>query len=301
MKIGFFGLGKMGVGMVSRILNDGHSVVGFDPYVDKNLISSLPSNFTLAQSEDELVKNVSEESVSCVWLMVPAGDIVDQCVDKLLNKLPANSIIVDGGNSNYQRSVANNNKCKDKNISFVDVGTSGGVWGLQNGFCLMVGGLKDSFDKIEPILKSLATEKGYAYLGDSGAGHYSKMVHNAIEYAMMQSYGEGVDLLENGPYQYDLHKLMKLWNHGSVIRSWLLELGEKMLDSDPKLDSLVGEIADSGTGKWSVEEALDRGIPIPVIAASLFNRYRSRRQNSISDRFIAGLRKAFGGHAVVKK
>lgn len=306
MKIGFLGLGKMGSGMVKRLCDSGHEVVGFDPYLQKENIVNIKSGLSIAQNLNNLVDSLGSEARVCIWLMLPAGDITDSTVLDLTNILPKSSIIVDGGNSNYKRSCKNYELCKSKEISFIDVGTSGGVWGQENGFCMMVGGDESSFLVIEPLLKSFSGKNNkdvhsYSYLGQSGSGHYAKMIHNAIEYALMQSYGEGLDLLKNGPYDYDLKKVLSLWNNGSVIRSWLLELGELMFEQDKNLDNLVGEIADSGTGKWSIEEALDRSIPIPVITASLFNRYRSRRSNSISDRFIAGLRRAFGGHATVKK
>lgn len=306
MKIGFLGLGKMGAGMVQRLCNAGHEVVGYDPYLQRSNIEGISKGLEIVECVEDLVSSVKNESAVCVWLMVPAGDIVDTTVSMLVKVLPEHSIIVDGGNSNYKRSIKNDELCRSHKMHFVDVGTSGGVWGLQNGFCMMVGCERKVFGLIEPLFMALSGKNdagvhSYAHVGDCGSGHYAKMVHNAIEYALMQSYGEGIDLLHNGPYSYDLHSVLSLWNNGSVIRSWLLQLGEKMLVEDGTLDSLVGEIADSGTGKWSVEEALDRSIPIPVISAALFNRYRSRRSNSIADRFIAGLRRAFGGHAIVKK
>lgn len=301
MKIGFFGLGRMGAGMVGRVVQSGHEVVGYDINTFDGAEAKFGSNFKLATSIDELLSQLQAEPVTIVWLMVPAGEITNSCVSNLIQKLPANSILVDGGNSNFNDSKRNYLSAKEKRIRFIDVGTSGGVWGLKNGFCLMVGGDKSAFDILEPIFAALGQKNSYSYVGESGAGHYAKMVHNAIEYALMQSYGEGIDLLENGPYEYDLKNVVSIWNQGSVIRSWLLELGEKMLSEDPKLNTITGEIADSGTGRWSVEEALKSGIPIPLISTAVFNRFRSKRENSLSDRFIAGLRKAFGGHAVVGK
>ncbi|HMO16606.1 MAG TPA: decarboxylating 6-phosphogluconate dehydrogenase [Oligoflexia bacterium] len=306
MKIGYVGLGRMGQGMVSRMVQGGISVVGYDRSPDLSIDSALLSSgkFSKASSIRDLVSKVESHSDrTLVWLMVPAGDAVDSCISELIPCLSAGDIIVDGGNSNFRDSIRRAKTCEEnpsKPIHFVDVGTSGGIWGQAMGFCLMVGGRKDDFDYIEPVFKLISAEGGYSYMGDVGSGHYVKMVHNAVEYGLMQSYAEGVDLLNHGPYKLPLDEVVRVWNRGGVVRSWLLELAEKMLEEDPELNSLEGIIDDSGTGRWALEEALQAKIPVPVLSNALFARFRSKRSNTISDRFVAGLRKAFGGHAVVK-
>jgi 6-phosphogluconate dehydrogenase len=234
-----------------------------------------------------------------VWVMVPAGKPTSDTIDKLLEMMHPGDVIIDGGNSNWKDSLADNERCKAKGVHFVDAGTSGGVWGLKNGYCLMVGGEKDSIAIVEPIFKTLAPEDGYAHVGPVGAGHFSKMVHNGIEYGMMAAYGEGFEILEKSPFPFDLHQLASIWLHGSVVRSWLLELAEIAFSQEgSKLESIKGWVEDSGEGRWTVQAAIDENVPAPVITASLMSRFVSRQSESFSAKVIAALRNQFGGHAV---
>lgn len=296
--IGFVGMGRMGAGLINRILQAGGTVHGFDR--NPACADSLKGNFHFQDSLKSLVDSIPNTG-RLIWLMVPAGDPVDVCISELLPLLSKGDIVVDGGNSNFHDTVRRYKTCKESGISFVDVGTSGGVWGEKNGFCMMVGGDKSSYDKLEPFLKSLCAEKGFSYMGEAGSGHYVKMIHNAIEYGLMQAYGEGIDLLENAPYKLSIKDVVKVWNRGSVIRSWLLELGESMLEADEGLTTLEPYVDDSGTGRWAVEESLRAKVPTPVLTTALYSRFASRRKDSMSYKFIAGLRKAFGGHAVKTK
>lgn len=303
MKLGFVGLGRMGSGMISRALDGGFPVIGYDR--DQNLKTTFSSHFERADSLQSLCEKLrapeDTNSTRAIWLMVPAGAPVDSCIEQVIPHLTSGDIIVDGGNSNFRDSKRRAELCSSHGLDFIDVGTSGGIWGESMGFCMMIGGSDGGFRTLEPLLRVLAPEDGYSYMGPAGSGHYVKMVHNAIEYGMMQAYAEGVDLLTHGPYNLSLKDIVKVWNRGGVIRSWLLELAENMLEEDPMLDKLEGYIEDSGTGRWAIEEALKANVPVPVLSTSLFTRFRSRRTDSISDRFIAGLRKGFGGHSVKPK
>ena len=229
---------------------------------------------------------------------MPAGDPTQAVVDELGKLMTKGDILVEGGNSFYKDSIRRAGELEPKGVLYVDAGVSGGIWGLKEGFCLMIGGPRAAFDRIEPVLQALAPEGGYAYLGGTGAGHYAKMVHNGIEYALLQAYAEGFHLLEAGDYGYDLGAISALWQNGSVVRSWLLELAEHAFKGDPHLKELRGYVDDSGEGRWTVLEAVERGVPAPAISSALFARFASRDDNSFAMRVIAALRNEFGGHAV---
>jgi 6-phosphogluconate dehydrogenase len=245
-----------------------------------------------------------EEAVSLlppprhVWLMVPSGDPVTQTIEALAPLLAKGDAIIDGGNSNYHDSVARAASLRERGLHFVDCGTSGGVWGLKNGYCLMIGGEEEIFRRMEPVFKTLAPADGYAYMGPSGAGHYVKMVHNGIEYGLLQAYAEGFELMDASTYDLDLKRIAALWNRGSVVRSWLLELAERALLEDPDLAAIRGYVEDSGEGRWTVQEAIDRDVPATVLTYALFARFRSRQEESFGAKLIAALRQQFGGHGV---
>jgi 6-phosphogluconate dehydrogenase len=233
--------------------------------------------------------------------MVPAGNATEESINKIAPLLQEGDILIDGGNSFYKDSIRRATYLEESKISFVDVGTSGGIWGLKVGYCMMIGGEKDVFNKVEPIFKALAPENGYAHVGPHGAGHYVKMVHNGIEYAMLQGYAEGFDILNaKKEFNLDLNKIANLWNHGSVVRSWLLELAESAFGKDPELKAIKGYVEDSGEGRWTVAEAVEADIPAPIITLSLLERFRSRQEESFSAKVIAALRNEFGGHKVKK-
>jgi 6-phosphogluconate dehydrogenase len=289
MKIGLVGLGRMGAGIAERLRRNGHDVVGYDQNPAISQVKSL----------QELVRGLPAPHV--VWVMVPAGGATQATVDELAEYMTVGDVIIDGGNSFYKDSMRRAAALKQKGISFMDVGTSGGIWGLREGFSLMAGGDKAAYDHIEPLLKALApsTETGYGYMGPSGAGHFVKMVHNGIEYGLMQAYAEGFELMEaKKEFNLDLHKVAETWREGSVVRSWLLDLAASALDEDPKLDKLEAYVDDSGEGRWTVNEAVDLAVPAPVISASLFARFRSRQPQPFGARLLAALRNQFGGHAV---
>ncbi len=299
MKIGMVGLGRMGMNMARRLLQGGHQVVAYNRTFDKT--EKLAQEGAIAaQSMRELIDKLDDKKI--VWLMLPAGKPVDDHIDQLLELMSENDIIIEGGNSNYHDDIRRAEQLKPYNIHYVDAGVSGGIWGLEVGYCTMVGGEKDVFNYLEPIFKTLAPEDGYLYCGKAGAGHYVKMVHNGIEYGMMQAYAEGFSLLEASSFGDDLDfsKLSHLWNQGSVIRSWLLELMETAFEKDPGLEGLQGYVDDSGEGRWTVEEAIAERVPTPVITAALFQRFSSRRDNSFENRVLAAMRREFGGHAVKK-
>jgi 6-phosphogluconate dehydrogenase len=289
MKIGLVGLGRMGAGIAERLRRNGHDVIGYDQNPAISQVKSL----------QELVRGLPAPHV--VWVMVPAGGATQATVDELAEYMTVGDVIIDGGNSYYKDSMRRAAALKQKGISFMDVGTSGGIWGLREGFSLMAGGDKAAYDHIEPLLKALApsTETGYGYMGPSGAGHFVKMVHNGIEYGLMQAYAEGFELMEaKQEFNLDLHKVAETWREGSVVRSWLLDLAASALDEDPKLDKLEAYVDDSGEGRWTVNEAVDLAVPAPVISASLFARFRSRQPQPFGARLLAALRNQFGGHAV---
>lgn len=299
MKIGFVGLGKMGGNMVKRLLQGGHSIVAFDPGREARE-EAKRSGAQVAGSLKELVEGLEPPRV--VWLMVPAGKVTGDVIDTLIPLLEKGDILVDGGNSFYKDSMARAELLKAKGIFFLDAGTSGGIWGLREGYCLMIGGEEDAFKRIEPALKDLAPENGYAHVGPSGSGHFVKMVHNAVEYAMLEAYGEGFELMHaKKEFGLDLGKISELWNHGSVVRSWLLELSVKVFRQDPSLESVRGDVEDTGEGRWTVMEAIEESIPAPVITLSLLQRFRSRQESSFSAKVIAALRGQFGGHEIKRR
>jgi 6-phosphogluconate dehydrogenase len=296
MRIGFVGLGRMGANMVRRLLRDGHEVVAFNRTPERTreiAAEGAEPAFTL----EELVAKLAPPRA--VWVMVPAGDATEAQVDALLRLLAPGDTIIDGGNANFHDDVRRHAKAAAAGVRFVDAGTSGGIWGLQVGYCLMVGGDREAVAPLEPIFRSLAPEDGYLHVGGPGAGHYVKMVHNGIEYGMMQAYAEGFEILHASDYGLDLAAIADLWNHGSVVRSWLLELAERAFRANGQdLAQLKGWVADSGEGRWTVQEAIDRDIPAPVITLSLLARFRSRQDDSYSARVLAALRNEFGGHPV---
>jgi 6-phosphogluconate dehydrogenase len=296
MRIGFVGLGRMGANMVRRLLRGGHEVVAYNRTPEKTreiATEGAEPAFTL----EELVAKLAPPRAA--WIMVPAGDATEAQIDALLGLLDPGDTIIDGGNANFRDDVRRHAKAAAAGIRFVDAGTSGGIWGLQVGYCLMVGGDREAVEPLEPVFRSLAPEDGYLHVGGPGAGHYVKMVHNGIEYGMMQAYAEGFEILHASDYGLDLAAIAALWNHGSVVRSWLLELAERAFRANGQdLANLKGWVADSGEGRWTVQEAIDRDIPAAVITLSLLARFRSRQQDSYAARVLAALRNEFGGHPV---
>jgi 6-phosphogluconate dehydrogenase len=298
MELGMIGLGRMGANMTERLVLGGHRVISYDRSAEA--VQRVVSKGAVgAQSLTDFIKQLG--TPRAIWLMVPSGAPVDQTIDQLLPHLAQGDIIIDGGNSNYKDSIRRAEKLKQQGFNFVDAGTSGGVWGLQVGYCMMVGGEKAVVQRLEPIFKTLAPKDGYLHVGPNGAGHFVKMIHNGIEYGMLQAYGEGFELLQASQFDLDLGKIAHLWNQGSVVRSWLLELTESAFQKDPKLSSIRGYVDDSGEGRWTVQEAIERSIPAPVLMLSLFARFASRQQDSFSAKVIAALRNEFGGHAVKKE
>jgi len=295
MNIGFIGLGRMGSNMVRRLIRDHHTVVAYNRTAEKTREiagEGAEPAFTL----DELVSKL--EKPRAVWIMVPAGDATEAQIEDLMALLEQGDTIIDGGNTNFHDDQRRHPLLKAKGVNYVDAGVSGGIWGLVNGFCLMVGGEPEPVGRLEPVFRSLAPEGGYLHVGGPGAGHYVKMVHNGIEYGMMQAYAEGFEILHSSDYKLDLHGIAAMWNHGSVVRSWLLELAERAFESDQDLTHLKGWVADSGEGRWTVQEAIDRDVPAPVITLSLLMRLRSRQDDSYGAKVLAALRNEFGGHAV---
>jgi 6-phosphogluconate dehydrogenase len=295
MQLGMVGLGRMGANMTTRLLNDKHQVVAFDFSADA-VAKAVGDGAVGAASLVELVGKLSAPKI--VWIMVPAGKPTDDTIHALLEHMSPGDVIIDGGNSNFRESQARCKLAKEKGVDFVDAGTSGGVWGLKNGYCLMVGGDAAAVKKVEPIFLTLAPKDGYAYVGPSGAGHFSKMVHNGIEYGMLAAYGEGFEILEKSEFEYDLHQLADLWLHASVVRSWLLELAEIAFREDPTLADVRGFVDDSGEGRWTVQAAIDENVPAPVITMALISRFVSRQPESFSAKVIAALRNQFGGHMI---
>ncbi|HEY8164149.1 MAG TPA: decarboxylating 6-phosphogluconate dehydrogenase [Gemmatimonadaceae bacterium] len=298
MQLAMIGLGRMGGNMSERLMRDGHEMVVFDRSADA--IAKYESlGAKGATSASDVVAKLRAPRV--IWIMVPAGKPVDDTISMLLPGLEKHDIIIDGGNSNFHDTIRRGQELAAKGIEFVDSGTSGGIWGLKNGYCLMVGGSDRAFALCEPIFKSLAPPDGYAHVGPTGAGHYVKMIHNGIEYGMLQAYAEGYEILHaSKQFKLDLHRISRVWNHGSVVRSWINELAELAFEKDPHLGALKGYVEDSGEGRWTVQEAIDIDVPAPVITMSLLARLRSRQEESFSAKVIAALRNEFGGHAVKK-
>ncbi|MGD8377084.1 MAG: decarboxylating 6-phosphogluconate dehydrogenase [Acidobacteriota bacterium] len=297
MEIGLVGLGKMGKNMALRLRRDDHRVVATDR--DSGPVQEVEAAGAVAAADlGDLVSKLSPPRT--VWVMVPAGDVTGSVVAQLVKLLERGDVIVDGGNSFYRDSIRRAREAADAGVGFLDAGTSGGVWGLEEGYCLMVGGEREHFDRVEPALRTLAPPEGYLHVGPSGAGHFTKMVHNGIEYAVMQAYAEGFELLRASDFDLDLAKLSHLWNQGSVIRSWLLELAGRAFAEDPDLSRLRGYVSDSGEGRWTLAESIDRAVPMPGLALALQARFRSRQEDSFSAKVLAALRNQFGGHAVKK-
>ncbi|RCX15568.1 6-phosphogluconate dehydrogenase [Fontibacillus phaseoli] len=295
MKLGMIGLGKMGYNLVHNLLQHRHEVVAFD--MNSEAVQSAAKEGAIpASSLEQLVHSL--ETPRIVWVMVPAGPAVQSVVDTLLSLLAPGDIVIDGGNSHYKDSLALAEKCSGHDIHFFDVGTSGGVEGANHGGCFMIGGNEEVFRGIEPIFKDIAVDRGYLYAGKHGSGHFLKMVHNGIEYGMMQAIAEGFELLDKSPFDYNFEDVARVWSNGSVIRGWLMELTENAFSKDPKLEGIRGVMKSSGEGKWTVETALDLQASAPVIALSLFMRYRSLESDTFHGKVVAALRNEFGGHAV---
>ena len=298
MTLGFIGLGKMGFNMVQRLLNGSHQVVAWTR--TEKTVNEIKSKGAIAASSiEDLVNKLSGRKI--VWMMVPSGKPVDDNLDLLLRLLNKDDIIIDGGNSYWKDTQLRSKKALEKGVHYIDCGTSGGIWGLKEGYCLMYGGNKQAADFCEPIFKTLAPENGYMYCGESGAGHFVKMVHNGIEYGMMQAYAEGFEIMKKSQFNIDLTKVSKVWQYGSVVRSWLLELAHLALKEDPKLESIKGYVQDSGEGRWTIQTAIELDVPAHVITSSLYTRFQSRQDDSFAMKLLAALRNQFGGHAVKTK
>jgi len=291
------GLGKMGANMVQRLLEGKHEVAAYDRSPEA-VHKAAADGATGCDSLEALVRYLSPPRAA--WVMVPSGDATRQTIDQLGALLESGDAIIDGGNSYWKEAQAQAQSLASKGISFVDAGVSGGVWGSKEGYCLMVGGDEQVCRRLEPIFTTLAPKEGYQRVGPVGAGHFVKMVHNGVEYGMLQAYGEGFELLTASPFavDLDLQKISHLWNQGSVVRSWLLELAELAFAQDPKLDAIEGYVDDTGEGRWTVSDAIDFAVPVPALALSLFARFRSRQRDSFAAKVIAALRNQFGGHAV---
>ena len=298
MKLGMVGLGKMGGNMTERLMKDGHEVVVFDRSPEA-IARYVELGSAGATDASDLVKKLASPRI--VWIMVPAGKPVDDTIAAITPGMSKGDVIIDGGNSNFHDTMRRAASLRESGIEFVDSGTSGGIWGLANGYCLMIGASPEAFKLCEPIFRTLAPADGYAHMGPAGSGHYVKMIHNGVEYGMLQAYAEGYEILHaSKDFDLDLKKIASVWNHGSVVRSWINELAEAAFEKDTDLAALKGFVADSGEGRWTVQEAIDLDVPAPVITLSLLMRLRSRQDDSFSAKVIAALRNEFGGHAVKK-
>lgn len=295
MELGFIGLGKMGMNMVTRLRRDNHRIVVFDRSAD--LVKQAESHGCVATASlpDLIGKLVAPRTV---WVMVPSGAPTEETVQAVAALLQPGDTVIDGGNTRFHDDVRRAADLKKKQLHYIDVGTSGGIWGLKVGYCLMIGGEDAPVKRLTPIFTTLAPENGWAHVGGHGAGHYVKMVHNGIEYSMMQGYAEGFELMSKSDYNLDLGRVADLWMHGSVVRSWLLELAVDALKDDPKLDKLKGFVQDSGEGRWMIADAIEKDVPVPTLTTALFTRFRSRQDQSFAEKMLAALRNAFGGHAV---
>jgi 6-phosphogluconate dehydrogenase len=299
MDVAMVGLGRMGGNMARRLLRGGHHVVVWN--------RTYAKAEELGAEEAEAVKELADvvaalEAPRAIWIMLPYGDVTQAAIDELTPLLDEGDILIDGGNSPYHHDIERGAQLQTKGIRYLDAGTSGGVWGLEVGYCLMVGGDRSAFDHVEPLLATLAPPgHGYEYCGGHGSGHFVKMVHNGIEYGMMQAYAEGFELLNATEWDLDLASIADLWNHASVVRSWLLELAADAFEKDPGLEQITGYVEDTGEGRWTVEQAIAHSVPMPAIASALFMRFRSRQDDTFSGKVLAALRNEFGGHAVKEK
>ncbi len=295
MELGFIGLGKMGMNMVTRLRRDNHRIVVFDRSAD--LVKQAESHGCVATASlPDLIGKLAAPRT--VWVMVPSGAPTEETVQAVAALLQPGDTVIDGGNTRFHDDVRRAADLKKKQLHYIDVGTSGGIWGLKVGYCLMIGGEDAPVKRLTPIFTTLAPENGWAHVGGHGAGHYVKMVHNGIEYSMMQGYAEGFELMSKSDYNLDLGRVADLWMHGSVVRSWLLELAVDALKDDPKLDKLKGFVQDSGEGRWMIADAIEKDVPVPTLTTALFTRFRSRQDQSFAEKMLAALRNAFGGHAV---
>ena len=301
MELGMIGLGRMGANMAQRLLLGGHSVLGFDPNQEARTNMESKGIVSFA-SLNELLGKLPTPRI--LWLMVPAGNVVDKTIEALLPMLMPGDTLIDGGNSNYKHSQQRAKMLADKNIHYIDCGTSGGVWGLAEGYSLMIGGDKTAVENLRPIFETLAPAKdlGWGHVGPSGAGHFTKMIHNGIEYGLMQAYAEGFSIMQHkAELALDLHQVAEIWRHGSVVRSWLLDLTSAALEKNPSMNGIAAYVEDSGEGRWTVAEAIDLNVSAPVITLSLLERLRSRDPDSYNDKLLAAMRNQFGGHAIKKE
>ena len=298
MQIGMIGLGKMGLNLMMNLRDHGVDVMGYDvnPVMRQ---SAIESGLTVYDDLNEFTQAFDDRKI--IWVMVPAGKITDSVIHQVSHLCQAGDIIIDGGNSFYQDSQKNSQQLKEMGIHFLDCGTSGGTSGARNGACLMVGGEEEVFNFLKDVLQAISVENGCLYAGKSGSGHYLKMVHNGIEYGMMQAIGEGFEVLEASEFDFDFEKVARVWNNGSVIRSWLVELVQESFKNDPKLEMITGASDSSGEAQWTVEQALQLKVPTPVISLSLMMRYRSKQNDTFAGKVVSALRNAFGGHSVTKK
>jgi len=300
MELGMIGLGRMGANMAERLLRGGHRVIGFDPNADARARLEAKGAASATSLEDLVAKLPAPRTL---WLMVPAGAITDQTIETLLPLLAAGDALIDGGNANYKDTQRRATLAAARKIDYVDSGTSGGIWGLAEGYSLMIGGDKAAVERLTPIFQTLAPapDSGWGHVGPVGSGHYTKMIHNGIEYGLMQAYAEGFSILKHKTeFGLDLHQIAEIWRNGSVVRSWLLDLTADALAKNPQMSGIAPHVDDSGEGRWTVAEAIDLNVPAPVITSSLLERLRSRDDDSYTDKLLAALRNEFGGHAVKK-
>jgi 6-phosphogluconate dehydrogenase len=296
MEVGIYGMGRMGFNMMRRLVDKGeHRVIAGNRSPGK-VDEAVDHGAEGAYSVEEFVGK--QQAPRVLWSMLPAGEVTEEMVDLFIELAQEGDIIVDGANSYFRDSLRRSDKVREAGLRWLDAGVSGGIWGYEVGYCTMIGGDADAFEHVEPIFRTLAPQNGYAYLGDAGAGHFAKMVHNGVEYGMLQAYAEGFEILHKSQYDYDLRAISSLWNQGSVVRSWLLELAEQAFEKDAKLQSVRGYVEDSGEGRWTVLEAIEEDVPANAIAGSLFARFASRQDDSFAMKVIAALRGEFGGHAI---
>lgn len=298
MKIGLIGLGKMGYPLALNLMDKGHEVIGFD-VMEPARQEAAAAGIKVTHDISGLVSGLSERKV--IWMMVPAGESLETILNELMELLNAEDILIDGGNSNYKDSMRHAEIAAEKGLHFMDLGTSGGTSGAREGACMMIGGNEAAFRYIEPIIQDICVTDGYLYTGKSGSGHFLKMVHNGVEYGMMQAMGEGFELVEKSEFDYENAAVAKVWNNGSVIRSWLMELAEQAFSKDGHLEELTGAMQSSGEGQWTVETGLELKVPTPVISMSLMMRYRSLQEDTYAGKVVSALRNEFGGHGVIKK